>query len=896
MAGKSGVFVQNNKNLNMKYLSFLFLLPLFFGNVRLPQTLAEIEPNLELQITTVVVADFTLPSGIFCPEDTLIVTNSSTGATAYQWLLNGSPVSTDPLFNQPIHFPGIYAITLIATGPTGTDTLVQNLQVGGGILAYNFPNAWCRMDTLAEYLNLGDLDITGDKITVEAWVYVLKPGNNDIVSKHSGPSSVNYLLRPHNSQITAGGNLYIATALSARKYFECHHVAMVYDGTTLKHYINGQLDGQIAATGTLAQNNCEARIGQRGCSLGDQFWGYMTEWRLWNVARTQAQIQQYLYDTIPNAATVPGLVVYLDMGTLINKASGGPASATMVGAVDIGLGSPCCGDTCLGIIAEASASDSTFCEGLSTNLFSTGGGYGTYEWYYDGNLISTDSVFNFTANDTSGLIELTLVAIHNNCSDTDKVAINVLAKPDVDFVAPQNALCTGDTNTFANNSTGAISYQWQVNGIPVSTDPQFNYVFGFPGNYLVTLVAFGTFCNDSASQNVQVGGTLLTNNFPNMWCKMDSLNEYLNLGDLDITGNKITVEAWVYVLQPGNNDIVSKHGGPSSVNYLLRPHNSQVTAGGNLYIATALSSRKYFECHHVAMVYDGTTLKHYINGQLDGQIAATGTLVQNNCEARIGQRGCSLGDQFWGYMTEWRLWNVARTQAQIQQYLYETIPNPATVPGLVVYLDMGTLINKAAGGPATAAMVGAVDIGISSPCCSDSCIGITGTGFTYTQNVDTLYFTDTTNGSVAWAWDFGDLNTSNTQNPSHQYATDGNYNVCLTATYASGCSDTYCDSVVVILTGVSSINPGPEGKISLFPNPSTTIVNLVFEGYTGKEINIVLFDVLGRRVIEKTGIQILEENHREIIPVDQLGKGTYYFKISDRNSMVFNNLKVLIVR
>ncbi len=58
-------------------------------------------------------------------------------------------------------------------------------------------------------------------------------------------------------------------------------------------------------------------------------------------------------------------------------------------------------------------------------------------------------------------------------------------------------------------------------------------------------------------------------------------------------------------------------------------------------------------------------------------------------------------------------------------------------------------------------------------------------------------FTDQSHPTVTtWAWDFGDGGTSNLQNPSHTYAANGTYNVCLTAT--NSCStETVCHTVTV---------------------------------------------------------------------------------------------------
>jgi gliding motility-associated-like protein len=53
-----------------------------------------------------------------------------------------------------------------------------------------------------------------------------------------------------------------------------------------------------------------------------------------------------------------------------------------------------------------------------------------------------------------------------------------------------------------------------------------------------------------------------------------------------------------------------------------------------------------------------------------------------------------------------------------------------------------------------------------------------------------VQFTDLTPGAVSWQWDFGDGNTSTQQNPTHTYASTGNYTVTLTVSTGGGCSNT----------------------------------------------------------------------------------------------------------
>jgi PKD repeat protein len=70
-----------------------------------------------------------------------------------------------------------------------------------------------------------------------------------------------------------------------------------------------------------------------------------------------------------------------------------------------------------------------------------------------------------------------------------------------------------------------------------------------------------------------------------------------------------------------------------------------------------------------------------------------------------------------------------------------------------------------------------------------------------------FYFNNNSSGTtspVVYQWNFGDGAFSTLENPMHTYSTVGAYSVCLTITDASGCSDTFCDSVTVTAGGGSS--------------------------------------------------------------------------------------------
>ncbi|HYG65888.1 MAG TPA: LamG domain-containing protein, partial [Thermoanaerobaculia bacterium] len=83
------------------------------------------------------------------------------------------------------------------------------------------------------------------------------------------------------------------------------HIAVTYDGAKRRHYINGELAAEFNETGSLPTNGEPMRIGS------DVNWtntpaGAIDEVRLWNVARSIAQIRANLNERITTAQ--PGLV------------------------------------------------------------------------------------------------------------------------------------------------------------------------------------------------------------------------------------------------------------------------------------------------------------------------------------------------------------------------------------------------------------------------------------------------------------------------------------------------------------------------------------------------------------------------------------------------------------
>lgn len=133
----------------------------------------------------------------------------------------------------------------------------------------------------------------------------------------------------------------------------------------------------------------------------------------------------------------------------------------------------------------------------------------------------------------------------------------------------------------------------------------------------------------------------------------------------------------------------------------------------------------------------------------------------------------------------------------------------------------------------------------------------------------TVYFTDTTNlyldTPTNWLWDFGDGNVSSQQNPTHTYASSGNYTVCFVASGNCG-TDSTCKTVNITTVGLDEVI---ENYIHVFPNPATNKLTI-----SANEV-IYISDITGRNM----GSYNLTQN--KTIDISKFTSGIYFIKNTD---------------
>lgn len=183
---------------------------------------------------------------------------------------------------------------------------------------------------------------------------------------------------------------------------------------------------------------------------------------------------------------------------------------------------------------------------------------------------------------------------------------------------------------------------------------------------------------------------------------------------------------------------------------------------------------------------------------------------------------------------------------------------------------------------------------VTDNCGSDStCSNVTvscpapSSGFTFVTNNRDVTFTNTSIGGTTYSWTFGDGNSDIGTSPSHTYAADGAYEVCLIASNNCG-ADTICDTVNVMIIGLEE---GIAGKVALYPNPTTSILNVELDLTTSEEITIEVYNLLGDRLLlSQAGLVQRKTVHLDL---SQIESGIYLVRVNGANGMINRKIQLL---
>ena len=219
---------------------------------------------------------------------------------------------------------------LSGNGNNGTITNATWTTVSkfGNALVFNGTNSVVTIpDSASLHLTSG--------MTLEAWVNpsTVNGAWRDVIYKGND----NYFLEgtSNPSSVPAGGStigssddaIYATAALTPTTWT---HLALTYDGTTLRLYVNGVQVSSLAQSGTIATSTNPLQIGGDNI-YGQYFAGTIDEVRVYNVALTAAQIQSDMITPINTGGTGSAPAITSGSSTTFVVGTAGSFTVTATG-------------------------------------------------------------------------------------------------------------------------------------------------------------------------------------------------------------------------------------------------------------------------------------------------------------------------------------------------------------------------------------------------------------------------------------------------------------------------------------------------------------------------------------------------------------------------------------
>lgn len=496
-------------------------------------------------------------------------------------------------------------------------------------------------DGINDYVSIENTNLPAGNSprSITAWIKTTKGSIGNIVSYGNGAAGENFNLG------ISGASVFVSSWVGPQYFVtasnvndgEWHHVALSFDGTNAQTYVDGVLLDNREFLINTVLNT--AKIGTRRDAEVEFFEGEIDEVSIWNVSLNQAQIQATMNSTLNAQSNLVALYHF-------NQGIAGGTNTGLATATESS------GNNNNGTLNNFALNDATSNWVLGNDIINT-------------LIVTNDAPTSFSIGNTT--VTWTVTDVNNNSATcTQIVTVNDTEIPTI--------ICTPDV--IINNTPGLCS--GTVTLIPPTVSDNCKASFGnalsFDGGYV---------------------------DVPH--------NDLLN------PINQLTVEAWVK--RTSNNlqeSLIEKYSnGVNTFGYLLRitPENKPFTMvlnasnqGTGVAGGTTILSNVWY---HLAATFNRNTgvLKLYVNGILDGEVnGISGLPTTSGVQSlKIGARGDDAATRLTngGIIDEARIWNIERSQAQIQANMNKELNAQAGLVALY-HFNQGLAAgnNSASPGPA----------------------------------------------------------------------------------------------------------------------------------------------------------------------------------------------------
>ena len=180
------------------------------------------------------------------------------------------------------------------------------------------------------------------------------------------------------------------------------------------------------------------------------------------------------------------------------------------------------------------------------------------------------------------------------------------------------------------------------------------------------------------------------NNLPtNVAMNFNHIDDYISIANdpslIPTASNSVTFEAWISFVPSSNANIITASGASPNNNHQISIENNKLKVSGS-GVAPLLSNQELSYLNgwtHIAVVFDQTETKLYINGLLDN--TRVETLAATNLGHPITLGSAVSLDSYNGTMDDVRYWDHARSQGEIQGALYQELSGKES--GLAAYYN-----------------------------------------------------------------------------------------------------------------------------------------------------------------------------------------------------------------
>lgn len=797
---------------------------------------------------------FTATTNVFIAN----FTNTTINGTTYAWDFGdgGSSTMTNPSHTYP--GDGVYTVVLTATGPCGTSTATQEVTISSLPVA-----GFSAMQTTGCAPFTVQFEDESSSNT-ESWAWSF-PGGTPATSTEQNPSVTYSTAGNYNVSLTVTNALGTNTATQTNYIVVGTAPTAGYTSTT-----NG-LTANFTSTSTGATTYAWD-FGDGGSStqanpshtyaVDGTYTVVLTTTNACGTATSTQTVEAYTQPTASFDADVTDgcapLTVQFNNQSSANAVNyawsfpGGTPSSSTAENPTVVYNTAGTFTVTLTVSNPAGQNVSTQTNYISVNTVPAAGFTGTvagttvtfnnmttnatsYSWDFgDGGSSTLPNPMHTYATD--GVYEVTLTATNECGSTTINGQFTVVTMPTAGFSAAETSGCAPLTVQFNNESSAnATNFAWSFPGGTPATSSQENPVvtYNTAGTYTVTLTVSNPAGNNTSTQT----NFITVNTIPSA-----SFTTAINLAVVAFTNTTTNGTSYTWDFGDGNT---SAEANPTHTYAMDGIYTVKLTATN--------------ECG------DAFTSQTVI-------IATTVPIAMFSAEPTSGCAPITV-----------QFTNQSSANSESYQWSFpgglpaaSTEENPVVVYGTPGTYDVTLTATNSQGFDSHTETSFVVVNGVPTP------------SFTQSANFNVLTFTNTTTNATSYSWNFGDGNTSTEANPTHTYATGGQYEVTLTATNQCGFQSTTIE-ITVQANNVEDI-PGIS-RFDVFPNPNSGRFTLVMEGAPQNELELSLTNVLGQRLHSEKADFRSGQLTRDF-SFSQLSAGMYILQVKSGEKAMFRKLVI----